>query len=283
MSLFASGTVAVVTGASRGIGRAIAIDLARQGALVVGTFTSNKEAASSLEEDIRGFGGEVLVRQLDVTDELAVREFFRDLRSTYGRVDALVCNAGIHDDGFIVTMSRAKYESVLTVNLTGTFFCCREAVKIMANQRSGAIVTLSSAPGMRGLGGQTNYCASKGGLVSFTLSLAQEIAGRGMRANVVAPGFIETEMTNALRADLKAKYQFLIPMKRTGAPEEVASVVSFLCSDEASYVNGAVCVVDGGLIADGAQDKGGEYVFRIRRLAEAAEEQETAERVQATV
>jgi 3-oxoacyl-[acyl-carrier protein] reductase len=203
-----------------------------------------KETANTVEEQ----GGTASVLGIDVADEASVQAAFRAIRAEYGRLDVLVSNAGITRDGFLTMMSADKFDTVVDVNLRGTFLCCREAMKVMAYARSGSIVTISSAPGARGVPGQTNYSASKGGVVSFTKALAQEAARHNVRANVVAPGFIETDMTRAMRPDIRKSYAAQIPMGRVGGAEEVAAAVTFLASTRASYVTGACLVVDGGLV-----------------------------------
>jgi 3-oxoacyl-[acyl-carrier protein] reductase len=257
--LFPLDAVAVVTGASRGIGRAVALDLAREGARVVVTYSQSSGGADETVSLIEAAGGSGVARQVDVAEEQQVRRLFRDIRTEFGRIDALVCNAGITRDGFLMTMSSEKFDSVVDVNLGGTFLCCREAAKVMANQRSGSIVTMSSAPGMRGMEGQTNYSASKGAIVSFTKALAQEVAPYGVRANVVAPGLIGTGMVEAVRSDLVDKYRAIVPMRRIGTPDEVAALISFLSSDRASYITASVFVVDGGLVTF----DGGDFIYRM--------------------
>jgi 3-oxoacyl-[acyl-carrier protein] reductase len=248
MSVFPSGTVALVTGAGRGIGRAVAEDLARAGAGVVVTYNQSESAAKDTVAAIEEAGGTAWLRQLDVTEEQSVRQTFREVRRELRRLDILVCNAGINLDGFLVAMSTKKFETVVEVNLHGTVYCCREAAKIMMNQRSGSIVTISSAPGVRGFQGATNYCASKGAIVSFTRSLSQEVASHGIRVNAVAPGFINTEMVSTLPAEIRERYLELVPLGRLGTAEEIAPVVTFLASDRASYITGSVITADGGLI-----------------------------------
>lgn len=248
MNLFPDGAVAVVTGGSRGIGRAVACDLAQEGATVALTYAGDEDGAKQTVRDIEGVGGTASLHKVDVADELQVRTFFRDVRAAYGRLDVLVSNAGITRDGFITSMSAEKFKAVIDVNLVGTFHCCREAMKVMAYQRRGAIVTVSSSSGIHGMAGQTNYCASKGGVASFTRALALEGARFNVRANVVAPGLIETDMTRVMGAELLQEYENRVPLKRGGTPQEVASVVSFLASDRAAYVTASVVAVDGGLM-----------------------------------
>ena len=248
MNLFPDDTVAVVTGGSRGIGRAVACDLAREGARVALTYSADEDGAKQTVRDIEAAGGTASLHKVDVADELQVRTFFRDVRSSYGRLDVLVSNAGVTRDGFIATMSAEKFKAVIDVNLLGTFHVCREAMKIMANQRRGAIVTVSSSSGIHGMAGQTNYCASKGGVASFTRALALEGARFNVRANVVAPGLIETDMTRVMGPELLRDYEDRVPLKRGGTPQEVASVVSFLASERAAYMTASVVTVDGGLM-----------------------------------
>lgn len=248
MGLFSNDAVAVVTGASRGIGRAIAEELAREGARVVVGYARSESDAKLVAADIDAAGGRAWPARTDVTDERAVRGLFRWVRSEFGRLDVMVSNAGITSDGLVATMSTRKFDQVLEVNLRGTFFTCREAMRFMAYQRSGSIVTVSSSSGAHGVPGQANYCASKGGIVSFTSALAQEAGPFNVRVNAVGPGYIDTEMTRKVNPDLRRLYESRIPLQRVGAAEEVAKVVAFLASDRASYVTGAHVIVDGGLV-----------------------------------
>jgi 3-oxoacyl-[acyl-carrier protein] reductase len=232
------GKVALVTGASRGIGRAIAAELAGAGAQVVVGYRSGAEEAEALASEI---GGRAL--QADVADpEQAAR-----LVGEAGDLDILVNNAGLTRDGLIARMSDEDWHAVLDTNLGGVFHTCRAAARGMMRKRAGAIVNLTSVVGIHGNPGQTNYAASKAGIIGFTKSLARELASRGVRVNAVAPGYIQTALTEVLPEEVQQAILANTPLARLGTPEDVAGAVRFLCSDEASFVTGEVLLVDGGL------------------------------------
>jgi 3-oxoacyl-[acyl-carrier protein] reductase len=232
------GKTALVTGASRGIGRAIAAELAQAGATVVICYQSAKDEAE-------GVAGEIGCRavQADVSDPDDAKRLVEEA----GDVDVLVNNAGITRDGLLVRMQDEDWRVVLDTNLGGTFNTCRAASRGMMKRRGGAIVNVSSISGVRGNPGQTNYSAAKAGIIGFTKALARELGSRGVRANVVAPGYISTRLTNELPDELKESMLANTPLGRFGDPEDVAGVVRFLCSDEASFITGEVLLVDGGL------------------------------------
>lgn len=245
--LFAPGTVALVTGGSRGIGRAAATDLAREGAHVLVNYAHGEVAAKEAVTAIEEAGGSAEAVCADVTDEAAVAAMFRGIRADHGRLDVLVTSAGITDDRHLVAMSATQFTRLMDINVTGTFLCCREAMRMMQHQRSGAVVTVSSSSGLDGgFPGQANYVASKGAIISFTKAIAYESARHGVRANVVAPGFVHTDMTQRIPGHLRKTYEDRIRMGRMGRPEEIAALVSFLASDRASYVTGSVLVANGG-------------------------------------
>jgi 3-oxoacyl-[acyl-carrier protein] reductase len=240
MNAFCSleGKQALVTGASRGIGRAIAVELARAGASVVVGYRSGAAEAEALAAEI---GGRAV--QADVADaEQAAR-----LVEEAGDLDILVNNAGLTRDGLILRMSDEDWRTVLDTNLGGVFHTCRAAARGMMKRRGGSIVNLTSVVGLHGNPGQTNYAASKAGIIGFTKSLARELASRGVRANAVAPGYIRTALTDVLSEEVQQAILANTPLARLGAPEDVAGAVRFLCSDEASFVTGEVLLVDGGL------------------------------------
>jgi 3-oxoacyl-[acyl-carrier protein] reductase len=232
------GKLALVTGASRGIGRAIALELAAAGAQVVVGYRSGAAEAESLAAEIGGRAVEA-----DVADP----EQAAGLVEEAGDLDILVNNAGLTRDGLIARMSDEDWRTVLDTNLGGVFYTCRAAARGMMRRRSGAIVNLTSVVGLHGNPGQTNYAASKAGIIGFTKSLARELAPRGVRANAVAPGYIQTALTDVLPEDVQQAILTNTPLARLGSPEDVAGAVRFLCSDEASFVTGEVLLVDGGL------------------------------------
>jgi 3-oxoacyl-[acyl-carrier protein] reductase len=238
--------VAVITGASRGIGRAIAVRLAADGrAVVLASRTVN--ALEELRRSIESTGGLAEVRPCDVADPDAVTAMIEEVASTHGRLDILVNNAGITRDGLILRMTDADFDEVIAVNLKSAFVACRAAARPMMRGRFGRIINVGSVTGLVGNAGQSNYAAAKAGLVGLTKSLAKELGSKGITANLVAPGFIETDMTAGLTQQLKDELMNNIPVRRFGACEEIAHAVSFLASDQAGYVTGQVLVVDGGL------------------------------------
>jgi 3-oxoacyl-[acyl-carrier protein] reductase len=232
------GKTAIVTGASRGIGRAIALELAGAGASVVVGYHSGAEEAEAVAREA---GGRAV--QADVSDP----EDGRRLVEEAGALDILVNNAGLTRDGLLARMPDDDWRAVLDTNLGGVFHTCRAAARGMMRRRSGAIVNISSIVGLHGNPGQTNYSASKAGIIGFTKALARELGGRGVRANVVAPGYVDTRLTDVLPDDLKQAMLQNTPLGRFGTPEDVAGAVRFLCSDEAAFITGEVLLVDGGL------------------------------------
>jgi 3-oxoacyl-[acyl-carrier protein] reductase len=241
------GRVAVVTGAGRGIGRAIALALAEEGAdVALMSFTAqNAQAAAAVVREktgrrVIGLSGSVAV----VED---VERLFGETVREFGRVDILINNAGITRDGLLLRMSEADWDAVLDTNLKGAFLCSKAAAKIMLKQKSGRIVNITSVMGIVGNAGQANYAASKAGLIALTKSTARELGSRGITVNAVAPGFIETDMTAALPAELREQSKKQIPLGRLGTPQDVARVALFLCTDDAAYITGQVITVDGGL------------------------------------
>jgi 3-oxoacyl-[acyl-carrier protein] reductase len=244
MSAF-DGQVALVTGASRGIGRAIALALAARGALVVAV--ARGANAQPVDDEISAAGGRAEAAALDVTDGVAAAALVADVVSRHGRLDILVNNAGITRDQLMLRMKRAEWDEVIATNLTSAFSLCQAALKPMVKQRRGRIVAISSVVGQMGNAGQANYAASKAGLIGFCKSLAREVGSRHVTVNVVAPGFIATDMTRALAAETQAQWIAQVPLGRLGTPDDVASAVCFLASDEASYITGQILAVNGGM------------------------------------
>ena len=239
--------IAVVTGASRGIGRAIALELGRRGIFVVVNYNGSAEKAEAVREEIAAAGGEACVMQCDVSDYGACETFLKQVIKEYKRIDILVNNAGVTRDGLLMQMKEEDFDVVLNTNLKGAFYTIRFAARQMLKQRSGRIINLSSVVGIRGNGGQVNYSASKAGVIGLTKSAAKELASRGITVNAIAPGFIETEMTEVLPEEVKEATLKEIPLQKFGKPEDVAKAVAFLASDEAAYITGQVLCVDGGM------------------------------------
>ena len=249
MTLFEEGTIALVTGGSAGIGRAVAIDLAAKGATVVINYNRSREGAEETLNVIREAGGKAAIVKADVSDPDEVDAMFAKIKKHFKKLDILVNNSGVTRDGYLMMMSREAFDTVIKTNLYGCYYCTQGAIRLMcAAKNGGAIVNISSTSGVVGQEGQANYSASKGAIVSFTKTVAKEYARHGIRANVVAPGFIDTRMTQANRKLLEEKYMQYIPMGRFGEPQEIANVVTFLASDLASYITGKTIVADGGLI-----------------------------------
>ena len=239
--------VAIVTGGSRGIGRAISESLADAGYSVIINFSKSRAEAEALQRELSSSHGMAFVEQADISDPLQAKQMIDRVASRHGSIDVLVNNAGIAKDGFLMLMSDEDWHDVISTNLTGAFNCSRAATSHMISQRSGVIINISSLSGICGLPGQSNYSAAKGGVLSFTRALSKELAPFGIRVNAVAPGVIETDMTDSISGSAKEGYLSAIPLKRFGRPHEVAATVRFLASEDASYITGETICVTGGL------------------------------------
>jgi len=240
-----NGKVAIVTGASRGIGRGIAEMMAARGAHVIAA--ARGDHASGTADGIRQAGGKAEVATLEVTDSASIAAMVSGVLERHGRVDVLVNNAGIARDQLLLRMKRDDWDEVIGTNLTSAFACAQAVLKPMIKQRAGRIVSISSVVGQMGNAGQANYAASKAGLIGFSMALAREVASRNITVNVVAPGLVDTDMTRAVADKAQAEWESLIPLKRLGTPQDVAAAVCFLASDEASYITGQVLAVNGGM------------------------------------
>jgi 3-oxoacyl-[acyl-carrier protein] reductase len=240
--------IALVTGASRGIGRAIALDLAARGATVVVNYNASAAAADEVVAAITAAGGKASAMQADVSKFEAAQALVKYAVDTYGRLDILVNNAGTTRDTLLMTMKEDDWDHIMATDLKSVFNCCKAASRGMIRQRAGRIVNITSVVGLAGGAGQTNYAAAKAGVIGFTKSMAKEVGSRGITVNCVAPGFIPTALTNVLTDEQKEMAIKATPLGRFGTPEEVAHAVSFLASDLAAYITGAVLSVDGGLV-----------------------------------
>ena len=242
------GKVALVTGASRGIGRAIAIALAKEGATVAVNYAGNTEKAESVVREIREFGSEALAIQADVTNADSVTAMIKTVTEEFGKIDILVNNAGITRDNLLMRMKEEDWDSVINTNLKGVFLCTKAVSRQMMKQRKGRIINISSVVGVSGNAGQANYVAAKSGVIGLTKTSAKELAARGITVNAIAPGFIETDMTNALTEEVSEQLLQQIPLGRFGSPEDVAQTAIFLASEEAAYITGQTIQVDGGMV-----------------------------------
>lgn len=241
------GKIALVTGASRGIGKAIAVLLANLGATVIVNYQGSKEKAEEVVKQIADNGGEGLSYQCNISNFEASKVMVQDIINQYGRIDILVNNAGITRDNLILKMNEADFDEVISTNLKGCFNCIKHVSKNMLKQRSGRIINMSSVVALTGNVGQANYCASKAGIVGLTKAIAREFGSRGITVNAIAPGFIETEMTDVLNSTRKEQILAGIPLKRMGSVNDIAQTVAFFASDHAGYITGQVIQVDGGL------------------------------------
>ena len=245
--LQATRRAALVTGGGRGIGRAVCLALAAAGFDVAVNYAASAAAAEQTAADCRALGVQAVALQADVTDPTACQALVDTAAKTFGRLDVLVNNAGVTADKLILRMQEEDFDKVISANLKGAFFCCKAACKLMMRQRYGRIVNISSVVGLHGNAGQSNYAASKAGLIGLTKSLAKEFAARGVTVNAVAPGFIETDMTAAMPEAAKQAALASVPAGHTGAPEDIAAAVAFLAGESAAYVTGQVLCVDGGM------------------------------------
>lgn len=240
--------VALVTGASRGIGRAIALEFASKGAKVVVNFAGSEDKAQAVVKEIEDLGGQAFKIQADVANEAEVKLMIKEVVSQYGRVDILVNNAGITKDNLLMRMKESEFDQVINTNLKGCFLCMKAVTRQMMKQRSGRIINIASIVGVSGNPGQANYVAAKAGVIGLTKSTAQELASRNILVNAVAPGFISTDMTDQLNEEQRKHILSLIPLAKLGTPADVANVVRFLASDDANYITGQTIHIDGGMV-----------------------------------
>lgn len=241
------GKIALVTGASRGIGRQIAISMAREGALVIVNYNGSAARAEETVKEVTESGGQAEAVQCNVSDYAAVEEMMKYVIGKYKRLDVLVNNAGITKDNLLMKMGEEDFDAVIGINLKGAFNCTKHVSRQMLKQKGGRIINISSVSGVMGNAGQANYCASKAGVIGLTKSVARELGSRGITVNAIAPGFIDTEMTEVLSEDVKKAMGEQIPLKRFGRTEDVAEAAVFLASDRAAYITGQVINVDGGM------------------------------------
>ncbi|MCB2290403.1 3-oxoacyl-[acyl-carrier-protein] reductase [Clostridium sp. CS001] len=242
------GKTAVITGASRGIGRAIAIKLAKLGVNIVVNYRNSYEAVQEVVKEIQDLGASALAVQCDISSYSDVENMMKKSVEEFGTIDILVNNAGITKDGLLMRMKEEDFDSVIDINLKGAFNCTRHVSSIMLKQRSGRIINISSVSGLTGNAGQVNYSSAKAGILGMTKAVARELASRNVTCNAVAPGYIQTDMTDGLSEKVKDTIMSTIPLKRLGMPEDVANAVAFLASEEASYITGQVINVDGGMV-----------------------------------
>ncbi|MHB8170003.1 MAG: 3-oxoacyl-[acyl-carrier-protein] reductase [Thermincolia bacterium] len=240
--------VAIITGASRGIGRAVALELAKEGAKVVINYAGNAQKAQEVVDAIRGFGGVALAIQADVSSHQEVESMIDETVKHFGQVDILVNNAGITRDNLLMRMKEEDWDAIMATNLKGVFNCTKAVIRGMMKHRWGRVINITSVIGLIGNAGQANYAAAKAGIIGFTKSIAKELGSRNINVNAIAPGFIDTDMTAVLGDELKNSLLEQIPLSRLGSPEDVANLVVFLASDAASYITGQTINVDGGLV-----------------------------------
>jgi 3-oxoacyl-[acyl-carrier protein] reductase len=243
-----SGKVALVTGGSRGIGREIAIELARHGASVAISYVNNEEKAVEVVKEMQKFSVKGMCIKADVSKEEEVKKLVDAIKDELGTIDILVNNAGINRDTLLIRMNTQEWDQVIDTNLKGTYLCTRLVAKDMIKKRYGKIINIASVAGVAGNYGQANYSASKAGVIGFTKAVAKELASRGINVNAVAPGLIETDMTQALKEEVKETLIKSVPMGRLGSPKDVANLVVFLASDKSDYITGQTINIDGGMI-----------------------------------
>lgn len=241
------GKIALVTGAARGIGRAIALALAADGAAVIVNYNGSRERAEQVVEEIRALGVNAVSYQCNVADTAAVDAMIKEVIKTYGRLDILVNNAGITRDNLIMKMSEEDFDAVINANLKGCFNTIKAVSRQMLKQRAGRIINISSVSGILGNAGQANYAASKAGIIGLTKTMARELASRGITVNAIAPGFVDTDMTQVLSDSVKEAATAQIPLGRFGSPEDIANMAAYLASEKASYITGQIISVDGGM------------------------------------